>query len=482
MTSTTAGQGYAQGITTVATDHQNNRIRQLPRTAQAQPVIAAVLNGASYSALLAPGCWAVIYGSGLATTSATAQTVPLQTTLGGTSVTVGGVAAPLLYVSPTQINVLIPFEVQLPTGGIGLATVPVVVSQGGASSTPYNIPINRDAPAIFTRNAQGTGPAHVFDSKFRPLNSVAPGEVVILYAAGLGPTNPPASSASGASPAVVLYRVVDEVDIYIGEQKVDPSNVEFAGLAPGFPGVYQLNVKVPPGLVSDRLSIREGGWQSNVVQAGITASQNVANVTGSIQGIYPPASGPTGASVALQAAAFKVSFTILPAAGPFTVAAVGEVGSSIVTIDPVAGTFTASVTVPTAATRVGDFSGTELTPVYDYAGCSTAAVCPPFPGNVIPVSRLDPLMVEAEARLPEPNASGPAASTLLFQASGSAKAGSTFTIDGTDQSTANFYIGAFGAWLALPYGPFATHTSTLALYVDGTLVASGSVMYSLVHR
>jgi uncharacterized protein (TIGR03437 family) len=67
---------------------------------------------------------------------------------------------------------------------------------------------------------------------------------VIIYAAGLGPTDPPVESATGASPSGPLSYVVDQPEIYIGEQQLDASAILFAGLAPGFPGVYQLNLKV----------------------------------------------------------------------------------------------------------------------------------------------------------------------------------------------------------------------------------------------
>src|SRR5580658_10075632 len=69
-----------------------------------QPVVQAVLNGASYSGNIAPGTWVSIFGTELAPSTATASGVPLQTSLGGVSVTFNGMPAPLYYVSATQIN------------------------------------------------------------------------------------------------------------------------------------------------------------------------------------------------------------------------------------------------------------------------------------------------------------------------------------------------------------------------------------------
>lgn len=214
--------------------------------------IGAVLNGASYSAALSPGCWATIFGENLAAGTAAAQAVPLPRELGGVSVTVGGIAAPLLYVSPKQINFLIPYEVPLPTP-FG-KTAPVVVSRGGAASSAYGIQLSRVSPAIFSRDASGKGRALLFDPRFVPADPVAAGDTVIFYAAGLGPTNPPAAGEGGAP------RVVTEpLEIYMGEQMLSASQVLFAGLAPGYPGIYQINVRVPEGMATDRLYMKAGG-------------------------------------------------------------------------------------------------------------------------------------------------------------------------------------------------------------------------------
>src|SRR5438477_11643979 len=87
-------------------------------SASAQPVVSAVLNAASYEALVSPGCLVTIFGSNLAPAPATASAVPLPSTLGGVSISVAGLAAPLLYVSPGQINALIPFETSLPANNV----------------------------------------------------------------------------------------------------------------------------------------------------------------------------------------------------------------------------------------------------------------------------------------------------------------------------------------------------------------------------
>jgi uncharacterized protein (TIGR03437 family) len=129
----------------------------------AQPVVLRVVNAASYAQTLAPGTWASIFGTQLAVSTASAQTVPLPLTLAEVkSVTVGGEAAPLSYVSPGQINFVIPFET---APG---ASVPVMVNTSGGASTSVNITLVRNAPALFTQNAQGTGMASAFNANFQP--------------------------------------------------------------------------------------------------------------------------------------------------------------------------------------------------------------------------------------------------------------------------------------------------------------------------
>lgn len=446
----------------------------LASVASAQPAVSAVLNAASYSAVVSPGCWVAIFGNNLAPAPATASTVPLPTMLGGVSVSIAGLAAPMLFVSANQVNALIPFEATIPANNV----VPVMVTSPGGSVT-YNIRLTRDAPAIFTRNGAGTGRAFVFDPKFQAVDTIAAQDVVVLYAAGLGPAD-----SSG--------HAVDEVEVYIGDRK---AQVLFAGLAPGLPGIYQLNV-MAPAPATDRLYLRSGGWQSNIVDIGIRSGANTANVTGTIDGLYPSSDpfftlppcvgddpvGPCGAgetfSFMLHAGSFSVSFDILPpspSAGAFAVAAVGEAGGSIISIDPVAGTYTASVTTITTAASHGDYSGTNLQ-VLDYLSCNNA-VCQPFPGMVIPATRIDPFWARATQQLPPPNTTVPASPDALLQASGNLN-GSRLVVDGQTNST----LSKFGGIVQVPFGPFDKRVSTFKLYVDGKLVASKDFPYGVVHR
>ena len=438
--------------------------------ASAQPAVSSILNAASYDAVISPGCWVAIFGSNLAAAPLNASTVPLPPTLGGVSVSVGGLPAALLYVSPGQINALIPSEVVIPTSTV----VPVVVTSSGGSSS-HNIRLTRNAPAIFTRNGAGTGRALIFDSNFQTVDTVGEKDVVILYATGLGAT-------SGRSETVV-----DDVEVYIGERKAE---VLFAGLTPGFPGVYQLNV-ISAAPATNRLYLRSGGWQSNIVEIGIESGTNTSNVKGTIDGLHP-SSDPnfhlgTTSLVMLHAGTFTVSFDINLSAGPFDVAAVGEAGGAVISIDPASGSYTGSITTLTAAAADGDFSGSTV-PLWDYATCDPRSwECLAFPLSTITAPRLGPLWVAAAQMLPRPSfITSPGANAIAgaggclggFRPAEGCFGGSRFVIDAQN----NRLFSTFGGIIQVPLGPFMTRVSTFKLYVDGVPVASKEINYVAPYR
>jgi hypothetical protein len=250
--------------------------------------------------------------------------------------------------------------------------------------------------------------------------------------------------------------------------------VLFAGLAPGFPGVFQLNVRVAKP-ITDRLFLRSGGMQSNIVEVGIPYSENVTNVSGNIEGLYPaiipnapPCFTPPSAAlidlpVVPHVGRFSVQFDILPDAKPFTVAAVSDSGSSVVFIDPVAGTFEGVVTLPTERSRMWDFSGTELAPFRDFATCSPEA-CDLFADNMIPLSRVSPQAVCILDALPLPESEIPQSTVGVLRVSGTVQPGSTFVIDQNNNSV----LSTFGGYLQIPFGPLTARTATFTLYVDGS--------------
>ena len=328
------------------------------------PGVQGVVNGVSYSGNLAPGTFVAIFGSNLASAKKAAASEQLPKELDGVSVTIGGIAAPLSFISPGQINAIIPFEVTLSE------LVPVVVTTAVGISTPVNIYyLSKDSPALFTRNGSPTGPALAFDSNLKPVTVVTDSPIV-LYAAGLGATNPPGSSASGGSATPPRNVVEDKVSVFVGDV---PATIGFAGLAPGFPGVYQLNV-TPNGPISDRVYLRVNGWQSNIASVRIAAGANVANVSGSISPLYPVDYPQIIPSVLLTAARFTASFDIVSGAKPFSVVATSEAGNAVININPTEGTWHAAFSAPTAQSRAGNLSSASWTILDFVGGCNFGTV------------------------------------------------------------------------------------------------------------
>ena len=231
-----------------------------------------MVNGASFrpsnaqGGEVAQGSIISIFGSNLATAIAGAVRVPLPINLVGTSVRIGGHAAPLFFVSAGQINAQVPW-------GAATGTVELTVETPQGTSAPVNVSIVETAPGLFSQAANGRGPGAVlnFVSQGNTSTNTAdfttiPGGIVLIFGTGLGPvTGPPADGAAGAGQPTTTMPVVT----IGGRQAV----VEFSGLAPGFVGLYQINARVPYPHARRLLPAGAGGvrkWESNTVTIGVT--------------------------------------------------------------------------------------------------------------------------------------------------------------------------------------------------------------------
>jgi uncharacterized protein (TIGR03437 family) len=237
------------------------------------PAIASggIVNGATFSSgPVAPGSIASIFGSNLAGSLATASTVPLSTALADVNVTINGQPAPLYFVSPDQagkpgtgqINIQIPYDV-LPAGTSSGSVNVVVTRTTAGASQPAAVQIAALAPGILQAsghaiaiNSDGTLAAAPSSIPGLTTHAATAGDVLIIYATGLGAVTP--SVANGANAQDQLRRTNVTPVILIGGIQAE---VQFSGLTPQFTGVNQVNVKVPSGVAagdSVPLQIQEG--------------------------------------------------------------------------------------------------------------------------------------------------------------------------------------------------------------------------------
>ncbi len=204
----------------------------------------AAVNAASYVAggSLAPGSIVAIFGTELSGATAAAAEFPLPTALAGASVGIGSVPAPLFFVSPQQVNVLVPFDVSF---GASTLRVEVQTPLGNVTSNEIEVNLAPAAPGIFSLSADGRGAGLFFkgdSSLVSAQNPARRGALVTFYATGLGAVDPPVISGNPASAGEPLNRTVVMPTVSVGGQE---ATVQYSGLAPGFVGLYQINILIP---------------------------------------------------------------------------------------------------------------------------------------------------------------------------------------------------------------------------------------------
>jgi uncharacterized protein (TIGR03437 family) len=209
--------------------------------------VAGVVSAASLApnAPIAPGSFISIFGSNLGSAPTYARSLPLPTTLGQTQVLLGGQALPLNFVGPGQINAIVPNGT--PTNTLQQ----LMVIQNGMYSLPASLVVAESQPAVFTQNQTGKGAGVIMVEKADGTQSLntssspaSAGDNLTIYCSGLGAVKPavPDGMAGASSP---LSNTVNPVTVTLGGQ---PAQVSYSGLAPGFAGLYQVNVVVPSGL------------------------------------------------------------------------------------------------------------------------------------------------------------------------------------------------------------------------------------------
>ena len=207
-------------------------------------------SSAPFTAGISNGEFITLYGSNLAQNTVVANALPLPSSLGNVQVSIGGYAAPIYYVSASQISVIVPFEI---TSSIA----EIQVTNNGTKSNTVTVPVNATTPGVFTIDSSfgGLGPGglgyaaaeHADYSVVSDSNPAQPGETIQVYVTGLGNVNP--SNPDGAAgPTGTFSQATSSFNIDFGGTAA-PSPA-FVGLAPALAGLYQINVQVPTGLSS----------------------------------------------------------------------------------------------------------------------------------------------------------------------------------------------------------------------------------------
>ncbi len=221
---------------------------------------------------LSPGTIAQVYGSGLASQAQSTGELPLPTLFNNTEALVGTTKAPLYYLSNGQINIQIPYETP------ATQQIPIILSVNNALTLPLMLKIVPATPGVLSAD-NGPNPPNVQNgaqiiaqhADFTLVSSSSPakpGEVLVMYLVGMGATNP--SVASGApSPSSPLAQVTNAPTVTVGSQ---PATVSFAGLSPGFVGLYQINFQVPTSAASGNLEV-------DVTQNGVAANPTLLPVS-----------------------------------------------------------------------------------------------------------------------------------------------------------------------------------------------------------
>jgi uncharacterized protein (TIGR03437 family) len=246
-----AAANAADGDKSVLGDHiYTSQLTLCPvmGSSQPAPVISSAQSAGGFNAKagVAPGTWVEIFGRNFAAASCLWQGADFNginapTSLGGVSVTIGGVNAFVDYVSSGQVNVQVPDGIPIGTG------VPLVLSNSGGRSAPFPFDTSSIAPALlalaqapFMVNNKQYVVGLLADQSFvgipsRPAKS---GDIVMLYGIGFGPVTP-ATPAGTIAPGTAS---LNNVTVLLNQTS---AQVLYAGIAPGFVGLYQFNIKVP---------------------------------------------------------------------------------------------------------------------------------------------------------------------------------------------------------------------------------------------
>ena len=215
---------------------------------------AVVVNAASYLPGISPGGLVTIFGQNLSQVTGIVleTTDPFPNILAGVEVLINGVHAPIYGVAyangEDQISVQVPYAT-----ATGPSAAEIQVYNYGQLVADFLTDSYVEDPGIFMYNGSYAVAFRYPDySLIGPSNPAFPGDVLTVYATGLGPLDQQLFDGYGA-PSNPLARTIDPFQVDVAGQ---PVNVLFSGLAPGFAGLYQLNIQLPNNLPAGNLDMQ----------------------------------------------------------------------------------------------------------------------------------------------------------------------------------------------------------------------------------
>jgi len=211
---------------------------------------AGIVNAASFMrGALSPNTIVAIFGSNLSYSTRAlvpddvqGGKLPLQ--LAGVTVHIGPELAPLYFVSPTQINALIP-------GNLKTGNYEVRVVRDGWSGRGAVITLADSSPALFLMDSTSAVASHPDFSVVTPGSPARPGSFVILWATGLGPVVPPPAAYAQLPVKLAWIERLAGFKVLLNGVPVEANRIGYAGIAPYLAGVYQINVNLPESLDRD---------------------------------------------------------------------------------------------------------------------------------------------------------------------------------------------------------------------------------------
>ena len=242
-----------------------------------EPSLAAVVDGAGFREGIAPCGIASLFGENLSfEADQKASQVPLPTTLAKTTVLIDDLPVPLFFVGSGQINFQVPCDVAVGDHNLEAQTMTAdgITVRGSAMT----VEVFDAAPGLFTwangitavaQNYGSEGQNFVVVDPNNPSTYAAPGDFLVFYLSGLGQTDPATATNTALAEDSPLPELVNQPTITVGGSEVP---ILYAGLTPGFVGLYQINVQLPGDVMTgDAVSVvvRSAGQSSNTASIPI---------------------------------------------------------------------------------------------------------------------------------------------------------------------------------------------------------------------